>query len=134
MIAGVPPFFDNDPTSIIKKVTTLQYDFNHNGFKKVSPLLIDLLQKILVKRDKRPSADSLLSHPWINMKIENCSLILTPSAFKKYYQGAVLPRYIMGMISALGAETDNSNLGNLFLNVDRDGDGLITLDELLTTI
>ena len=43
----------------------MKYNFNYPEFKKVSQDAIDLIKKILVSPEKRPSAAEILNTPWI---------------------------------------------------------------------
>ena len=43
----------------------MKYNFNYPEFKKVSQVAIDLMKKILVSPEKRPSAAEILNTPWM---------------------------------------------------------------------
>jgi calcium/calmodulin-dependent protein kinase I len=72
LLSGYPPFYDESPPKIFKKITEAKYDFDDPVWEEVSDLAKDLIKKLLVKNpEERLSAAKCLEHPWIAGGAEN---------------------------------------------------------------
>jgi len=68
LLAGYPPFYDEDQRRLFKKIKEGRYYFHEDYWGSTSPEAIDLIRKMLcVDQSKRWSAKQLLSHEWIKM-------------------------------------------------------------------
>jgi len=134
LFAGSPPFYDDDPHVVVKKVKNIEYAFKEDVWSNVSPQVIDLIKHMLTKRDIRYSADNVLEHEWMKMNLESKKYVIDVNRLKKFFLKKSLSRYILEMITASGSETDNSVLGELFVQIDEDGDGLISREDLIEGI
>lgn len=66
LLSGYPPFYDESPPKIFKKITEAKYDFDDPVWDDISDLAKDLIRKLLVKDPtERLSAKKCLKHPWI---------------------------------------------------------------------
>jgi len=66
LLSGYPPFYDESPPKIFKKITEAKYDFDDPVWDDISDLAKDLIRKLLVKDpSERLSAKKCLKHPWI---------------------------------------------------------------------
>ena len=65
MLCGKPPFYSQNEEELKKKICSMKYNFNYPEFQKVSQDAIDLIKRILVAPEKRPSASEILNTPWI---------------------------------------------------------------------
>jgi len=66
LLSGYPPFYDESPPKIFKKITEAKYDFDDPVWEEISDLAKDLIRKLLVKDPaQRLSAKKCLKHPWI---------------------------------------------------------------------
>jgi len=66
LLSGYPPFYDDAPPKIFKKITEAKYDFNDPAWEHVSDLAKDLINKLLVRDpDERLTAAKCLDHPWL---------------------------------------------------------------------
>lgn len=72
LLAGYPPFYDEDQKRLFKKIKEGRYHFHEDYWSNTSPEAIDMIRQMLcVDQSKRWSADQLLRHPWITMGDEN---------------------------------------------------------------
>ena len=134
LLAGVPPFFDMDPHLVLKKIKNVDYDFNHEIFKEVSPLVVDLIKHMLVARETRLTTDKILEHEWMKIELKDKKFTNSASMLKKFYLGKTLSKLVLQLIAAGSSETDNVKLGELFVKIDEDGDGLISREALIEGI
>jgi len=66
LLSGYPPFYDDAPPKIFKKITEAKYDFNDPAWEHVSDLAKDLIRKLLVRDpEERLTATECLKHPWL---------------------------------------------------------------------
>jgi len=66
LLSGYPPFYDESPPKIFKKITEAKYDFNDPAWEHVSDLAKDLIRKLLVRDpDERLTAAQCLNHAWL---------------------------------------------------------------------
>lgn len=134
MVSGVPPFFDMNPLVVTEKVKNIDYGFKEEVWGLVSKELIDLIKHILAPLDNRYTADEVLEHPWMKMPLEEKKFSLDLKSMRSFFFGAKLARYVREIITASVSETDVKNLGNIFVEIDDDGDGLISRDQLVEAI
>jgi serine/threonine protein kinase len=66
LLAGYPPFYDEDQRKLFKKIKDGRYYFHDEYWSHVSTDAMDLIRKMLcVNQKQRWSARELLRHPWI---------------------------------------------------------------------
>ncbi|KAL6060960.1 calcium calmodulin-dependent protein kinase type 1G [Balamuthia mandrillaris] len=72
LLSGYPPFYDESPPKIFKKITEAKYDFDDPVWEDISDLAKDLIKKLLVKDpEERLTASKCLKHPWIAGQAED---------------------------------------------------------------
>ena len=88
MLAGYPPFYDEDQRKLFKKIKEGRYYFHDEYWSHISRDVIDLITKMLtVNQNERWTAKQLLEHPWVTassdvLKVK--SLDSSVLAMKKY--------------------------------------------------
>lgn len=66
LLSGYPPFYDDSPPKIFKKITEVKYDFDDPAWDGISDVAKDLIRKLLVKDPaERLTASAALKHPWL---------------------------------------------------------------------
>lgn len=130
----IPPFWDPNPDNVVKKILKISYDFSEEVWQDVSPLAIDLIRRLLTTTDHRLSADEVLAHPWMKVELSGKPAARQPSAIKKFFLTKALSRFVMQIITMWSSETDNQALGEMFIRIDHDGDGVISRETLLEGI
>lgn len=66
LLAGYPPFYDDDQKKLFKKIKEGRYYFHEDYWSNVSEDAMDLIRKMLcVNQAQRWTATQLLHHPWI---------------------------------------------------------------------
>lgn len=98
--------------------------------KNVSAQLKDLISKILVDPAKRPTASDILGHPWLNTKSSSEPLKINVGSFKNFCSYSKLKKVAVTLIATQLQEKDIIELGQLFKQIDKNGDGILTFDEL----
>lgn len=133
LLSGKVPFPGESNKEIIENVLKGEYHFNHDAFKHVSPDAKDLISKLLVKDvNSRFSADDAYMHPWIQNIQDNLDTGIASEAFdnmKKFIEAANFKKATLIYLAAKLPEKDLEELRKLFIQVDSNGDGKITIDE-----
>jgi len=73
LMSGYLPFQGANRGEVFAKIKKAKYHFEHVEFKSCSPLVLDLVNKLLVvDPKKRFSADEALKHPWFAQIEKEC--------------------------------------------------------------
>ena len=142
LLSGRPPFGGEDDREIMDNVKKGKYDLQCSPFNKISKSAIDLIKKLLIMdKDKRISAQEALNHPWFKeqkakelynqIKDENIIKKLL-SNLKKYKRNSVIQETALAyLVHNFPQMKDVVNACKLFNQIDINGDGKITEEELL---
>ena len=88
LLAGYPPFYDEDQKRLFKKIKEGRYHFHEDYWGNTSPEAINLIQMMLcVDQKKRWTASQLLQHPWITSgddKLANKDLSSSITVMRKF--------------------------------------------------
>lgn len=85
LLAGYPPFYDDDSKKLFKKIKEGRYYFHDEHWGNASPESMDIIRKMLtVSQTERWSAQQLLSHPWITKGDSELAAIDRSSAIVNY--------------------------------------------------
>ncbi|CDW81524.1 protein kinase domain containing protein [Stylonychia lemnae] len=138
LLSGKVPFPGESHKEIIENVLMGEFTFNHDTFKSVSPLAKDLIARLLVKDvSQRYSAADAYNHPMIQNIENNLETGIAPEAFenmKRFIDAANLKKATLIYLAAKLPERDFEELRKLFIQVDSNGDGRITLDEFVQAL
>lgn len=130
----IPPFWDINPENVIDKIKRFEFDFKQDIWRNVSPQVIDLIKRLFVPKNQRLTTDQILAHPWMKVELPDKPFERKPVDVKKFFFGKALSRFVMHIITACSSETDNQLLGEMFVRIDHDGDGVISREDLLEGI
>jgi calcium-dependent protein kinase len=131
LFAGEPPFNDEDQNVVKKKIVNIELDFEGEVWKNVSTEVINLIKNILTKSENRFTTDQILEDPWMKVALDAKKCVIDPSRLKKFFLGKAFCRYFLEIIAASSSETDNQSYGEFFVDIDEDGDGVITREDLV---
>lgn len=98
--------------------------------KNISAQLKDLISRILVEPPKRPTAAQILEHPWLNTKTSSEPLKLNYNHMKEFCNYSKFKKIAVTLVATQLQEKDILELGKVFKQIDKNGDGMISLDEL----
>lgn len=88
LLAGYPPFYDEDQKRLFKKIKEGRYHFHEDYWSNTSPEAINMIQMMLcVDQSKRWTAEQLLKHPWITIgdeKLEAKDLTGSITVMRKF--------------------------------------------------
>ena len=141
LLSRKPPFGGDYDEEIIKNIQEGKYDLNCHPFETLSENAKDLIRKLLTKDiNQRISAHDALNHPWfkdqnskelfneiINEKIIEKLLI----NLKNYKKNSVIQETSLAyLVHNFPQMKDVINSCKLFNQIDSNGDGKITEEEL----
>ena len=81
MVTAIPPFDGNNDKEILMAVRKGQYMLDVPQMKNVSVECKDLIKRILVPEEIRPTIQEIFMHPW--MKVEELPVIPLQLNFKR---------------------------------------------------
>jgi calcium-dependent protein kinase len=87
---------------------------------------------MICSRSSRWSAEKIMAHPWMTEESPNKTQIeLNVSGIQTFYRGQKLKKCARSFIASQLSETEINGLSTLFLKIDKDGDGLLSYEELM---
>ena len=88
LLAGYPPFYEEDQMKLFRKIKSGQYYFHQERWNKHTPESMDMIRKMLcVDQKARWTAQQLLDHPWMRMGEDLLAardLSMSKESLKKY--------------------------------------------------
>ncbi|EGR28784.1 protein kinase domain protein, partial [Ichthyophthirius multifiliis] len=132
LLSGVPPFFGDDDSEILQAVKKGVFTYEIPEFEGVSKSAKDLISQMITKPEKRYKPEQVLNHPWMKeeLKNKNKQLPLNFNALKNFTQHHKLKKVALSFIASQLSENEISELGKLFRQLDKNGDGVLTIDEI----
>jgi len=140
LFCGSPPFYSQyegkrGDEDIFKKIRKAKYTFEESEWKHVSNHARKFVSDLLVlDAKKRPSSFEALEHPWVvehmpKMKQVNLSTEAMGS-MKGFRKQGKVQKAALNMV-AKNVPTDKvEELSEMFLSMDTNGDGMLSMDEL----
>ncbi|CAK88109.1 unnamed protein product (macronuclear) [Paramecium tetraurelia] len=131
LLSGVPPFYGDTDPEILESVQKGVYTTDIPEFKFVSDGAKDLIANMITTPDKRFKASQVLQHKWMKEKNKpNKELKLNYGALKNFTGSNKLKKVALTFIASQLNEQEISHLGKLFKQLDKNGDGVLTIEEI----
>jgi len=141
LLCGYPPFYGENDKQILGMVKKGKFDFPGPEWDSISPSCKDLISKMLTLEEKdRISAKDAVAHQWIVDKSVHHS---APSAdlalkirdnFQKFRAMTKFKKIAMTMIAQRCEDKDIIDLREAFLAMDKDGNGVLTYQEITEAV
>ncbi|KAL2468206.1 calcium-dependent protein kinase 29 [Forsythia ovata] len=136
LLSGSPPFWAETDKGIFKAISDGYVDFHCSPWPSISKAAKDLIRKMLTMDPKqRITAAQALEHPWLkedgeasDKPIDSAVLI----RMKQFRAMNKLKKLALKVIAENLSEEDIKGLKQMFDNMDTDGSGTITFEELKT--
>jgi calcium-dependent protein kinase len=138
LLVGYPPFSGVNTTDLLNNVAKGDYSLKSKEWKKVSKEAKDLVRLMLeINPSNRISAEESLNHPWIkNAESNKCKVDINYFEYviknmcefnaKEKLQQATIAYIVHFLYSSQEIDI----LKNIFRNLDKDGDGILSYGEL----
>jgi len=135
MLCGYPPFYGENDTDVLAKVRIGTFTFVQADWKHVSTDATELITKMLKKDPaQRFTAAQSLEHTWIRDKAPKATEFNLSnnimSNLRGFMSGNKLKRAALHVIATHLDEGQIKNLRSLFMSLDVNGDGQLTVQEM----
>lgn len=136
ILSGYPPFNGNSDNAVLKQVLAGEYDFPPEDWGMVSSEAKDLIGKMLTKdADHRITAAKALQHPWFDiLKSDNRNrkvILKAMNNLSTFQADRKLQYAVLHFItSQLTSTSETRDLKAVFLELDANGDGKLSREEL----
>jgi calcium-dependent protein kinase len=130
LLSGVPPFYGDTDPQILDSVKKGLFTFDIPEFKGVSESAKDLIKKMICKPAVRLTAQQSLDHPWMKADLEKATLNLNWGSLKNFQNYNKLKKATLTFIASQLSENEIQELGKLFKSIDKNGDGVLTVEEI----
>lgn len=137
LLAGHPPFDGNTDTETIELIKRGKYDLDGAEMALVSSEAKDLISKLLSPASSRISAAEALKHPWFSLSYNksNPEVHVIESALgnlRNFQSMNKLRDAVHTFVTTQLIESkDVAELREVFRKIDKNGDGILTRQELL---
>lgn len=130
LLSGVPPFYGDTDPQILESVKKGVFSFDIPEFKGVTDSVKDLIRKMICKPSARLTAQQTLEHPWMKADLEKMTLNLNFGNLKNFQNYNKLKKATLTYIASQCSENEIKELGFLFKGIDKNGDGVLTVEEI----
>lgn len=134
LLCGYPPFNGKNEHEITSKVRVGQYSFNPEYWDGISNECKDLIRKLLkFKPVERYSAADALHDSWVEEKAPSSTVQISSRMIDKLRAFRNLNRFQKLAASVVAQTMDSTNvkkLRDIFVSLDTNGDGMLTVEEL----
>ena len=133
MLSGNPPFYSNDEKKLKEKICKIEYNFDFPAFSKVSEDAKDLIKRIFVDTERRPTISDILNSNWIKENAPNASsesLNIDWSKILKYSKLNLVQKSVINYRAFHMSTTEAQEFIDIFKLVDENSDGVLTIDEI----
>lgn len=137
LLCGYPPFKGDTDDEILNSIKKSQLTFPKEEWESVSLLAKDLIKRLLTKNpSERISAEEAFNHPWLtenNTIKDNARFTMSSLRNMKMFhakqklQKASLTYIVNNLIS----KDKKNTLISLFQQIDINGDGILTREEII---
>ncbi|KAK8683703.1 hypothetical protein V6N13_039754 [Hibiscus sabdariffa] len=135
LLCGVPPFYGETEKEIFKAVLEGNLDLKSQPWPSISEGAKDLIRKMLARDPKqRITSAEALDHPWMKEGGDASDKPIDSAVLSRLKQFRVMNKLkklaLKVIAESLSSEEEIKGLKQMFKNIDTDGSGTITLDEL----
>ncbi|EXB81510.1 Calcium-dependent protein kinase 29 [Morus notabilis] len=134
LLSGVPPFWGETENAIFEAVLLAKLDLQSAPWPSISAPAKDLIKKMLtVDPKKRITAAEALEHPWLKEEVSDKpidSAVL--SRIRQFRAMNKMKKLALKVMAENLSEEEIHGLKQMFNNMDTDGSGTITFEELKT--
>jgi calcium-dependent protein kinase len=139
LLCGYPPFYGDTDAEVLRKVREGVFTFNPSDWRSISDDAKDLIRKMLQFNPKdRYTAEQALNHIWVKKTAPKAvDAPLETNHFenlKNFRAQNKLKKAALHIIAQQMPDSEVANLKNIFVSIDKNGDGQLTVAELMDGI
>jgi len=135
LLCGYPPFYGETDAEVLSKVKAGHYSFSGGEWKRVSEDAKDLIRRLLkINPNDRFTSEEALNHPWITNLAKMPASIALPNTLMTNLKGFRaqnrLKKAALTVIATHTSEKEIENLKQIFISLDADNSGTLSVQEL----
>ena len=133
MLGGYFPFDGNTDNEVYKAISKKKFNFNNQEWKSISNDAKDLIKHMLCDEDKRYSAEQVLKHPWLVKMAPNRKGAVNKINIKhleNYKNNCNFKKFVLTYMATRLKEKEIQELKKMFLEIDVNKDGTLSVDEI----
>jgi calcium-dependent protein kinase len=143
LLCGYPPFYGDTDPEIFARVKRGTFDFPVEEWGRVSTQAKQLIQSMLhLDMEVRPTAQQCIEHPWfaeVDAADHPHAQVATLSAsnlgqFREFAHHNKLKKVALGVIAQHLTESEIGELREIFMSMDTEHTGLISIEGLSTAM
>eukprot|EP00933_Yihiella_yeosuensis_P034131 TRINITY_DN27667_c0_g1_i1.p1 TRINITY_DN27667_c0_g1~~TRINITY_DN27667_c0_g1_i1.p1 ORF type:complete len:498 (+),score=94.47 TRINITY_DN27667_c0_g1_i1:94-1587(+) len=135
LLCGYPPFWGDTDADVLSKVRLGNFTFNAADWNDISSDAKELIRRLLkFKPEERFTANQALQHVWIKERAPRAAKQPLTKDFvshlRQFRTTNKFKRAALQVIATQLSEEKIANLRKLFLSLDANGDGMLTVKEI----
>jgi calcium-dependent protein kinase len=135
LLCGYPPFYGETDADVLTKVRLGNFTFNAADWKNVSEDAKNLIRMLLKMNPRdRYTAEQSMNHVWIKNKAPKAQAVPLQASLvdnlKGFRSTNKLKKAALHVIAGQLDESQIKNLRSVFLQLDDNGDGLLSVQEM----
>merc|ERR1719327_2613700 len=135
LLCGYPPFYGETDADVLTKVRLGNFTFNAADWKNVSEDAKNLIRMLLKMNPKdRFTAEQSMNHVWIKNKAPKAQAVPLQASLvdnlKGFRSTNKLKKAALHVIAGQLDESSIKNLRSVFLQLEANGDGLLSVQEM----
>ncbi|EER11618.1 Calcium-dependent protein kinase, putative [Perkinsus marinus ATCC 50983] len=139
LLCGYPPFYGETDADVLTKVRLGNYTFNASDWKGISEDAKDLIRKLLkINPRDRYTAEQALNHLWVRNKAPKAKGAPLEGAqienLKSFRSQNKLKKAALHVIAQQLPDEEIEQLKQIFISIDKNGDGQLTVHEIIEGI
>ncbi|EER09574.1 Calcium-dependent protein kinase, putative [Perkinsus marinus ATCC 50983] len=139
LLCGYPPFYGETDADVLTKVRLGNYTFNASDWRNISADAKDLIRKLLKMNPReRYTAEQALNHPWVRNHAPGAEDVPLEGAqmnnLKSFRSLNKLKKAALNIIAQQMPDEEIAQLKKVFTSMDKNGDGQLTVQEMLEGI
>ena len=139
ILCGYPPFYGDTDAEVLRKVREGVFTFNPSDWRNISDDAKDLIRKMLqFNPNDRFTAEQALNHIWVKKTAPKAIDAPLESShvdnLKNFRAQNKLKKAALHVIAQQLPDSEVANLKNVFMSIDKNGDGQLTVAEIIEGI
>jgi calcium-dependent protein kinase len=136
LLCGYPPFYGDTDAQVLKKVREGTFTFNQADWRNISEDAKDLIRKLLAFNPKdRFTAEQALNHVWLQKTAPKAAAVPMDKShvdnLKNFRAVNKLKKAALHVIALQMPDSEIEGLKAIFTSIDRNGDGQLTVQEVV---
>ncbi|MCQ2819073.1 MAG: protein kinase [archaeon] len=133
ILSGNIPFNGNNEKEVSERILKGEFSFKEEEWENISKEAKELISKLLSPYDKRPNAQEILEDPWVKNLAPNGKgqlKFIKYENLKNYCNSNKLKKAVITYIASRLNQKEVKNLKDIFVSIDLNNDGVLTLKEM----